>query len=69
MFATMLWVDLIVLFVVLQRQRRQRRLLSTLCVLCRPEICYGPPQIAGNSATHATLSQVLQQIDHHLDQY
>ena len=37
--------------------------------LCRPEICYGPPQIAGNSATHVTLSQVLQQIDHHLDQY
>ncbi|KAL0018223.1 hypothetical protein WJX77_010691 [Trebouxia sp. C0004] len=33
----------------------------------RPETCYGPPQIAVNSATHATLSQVLQQIDHRLN--
>ncbi len=37
--------------------------------LCRPEICYGPPQIAVNSATHATLSQVLQQIDHRLNHW
>ena len=36
-------------------------------LLRRPEVCYGPPQIAVSSATHATLSQVLQQIDHRLN--
>lgn len=31
-------------------------------LLCRTEACYGPPQLATTSATHATLSQVLQHV-------
>lgn len=43
---------------------KRSKLKASFILGCRPKACYGAPKVAATTVTHASLTQVLQQLDH-----